>query len=161
MQDKLIKKLQENQENITKSLDALSDVVSQQGSYEGSTYGVNRWLSDLPSNFDPLETVEEIEDLDEDFNDDIFDNTDRVIKNTVSIQLWGKTQGFTLKEIKLKVNHLDGKRTSSNKVVKETAKKEQQSFNKYLEAVKGFEKGKKSVKTLSDNLVRKKIYTYH
>lgn len=63
--------------------------MSQQGSYEGSTYGVNWWLSDLLSNFDPLETVEEIEDLDEDFNDDIFDNTDRVIKNT--IQLWEKT----------------------------------------------------------------------
>lgn len=96
MQDKLIKKLQENQENITKSLDTLSDIVSQQGSLQGSTYGVSRWLSDLPSNFDPLETVEEIEDLDEDFRDDIFDNTDRVIKNTVSVQLWGKT--LTLKE---------------------------------------------------------------
>lgn len=57
------------------------DIVSQQG----STYGLNRWLSDLPSNFDPLETVVEIEDLDEDFKDDIFDNTDRVIKNTVSV----------------------------------------------------------------------------
>lgn len=34
-----------------------------------------------------LETVEEIEDLDEDFRDDIFDNTNRVIKNTVSVQL--------------------------------------------------------------------------
>ena len=39
--------------------------MSQQGSHQGSTYGVSRWLSDLPSNFDPLETVEEIEDLDE------------------------------------------------------------------------------------------------
>ena len=70
--------------------------MSQQGSHQGSTYGVSRWLSDLPSNFDSLETVEEIEDLDEDFRDDIFDNTDRVIKNTVSVQLWGKT--LTLKE---------------------------------------------------------------
>ena len=46
--------------------------------------------------YDPLETVEEIEDLDEDFRDDIFDNTDRVIKNTVSVQLWEKA--LTLKE---------------------------------------------------------------
>lgn len=46
--------------------------------------------------------------------------------------------------IKLKVNHLNGKRTSINKVVKETAKKKQQSLGKYLEAVKGFEKEKKS-----------------
>lgn len=61
------------------------DIVSQQGSHQGSTYGLNRWLLDLPSNFDPLETVVEIEDLDEDFKDDIFDNTDRVIKNTVSV----------------------------------------------------------------------------
>ena len=46
--------------------------------------------------------------------------------------------------IKLKVHHLNGKRTSINKVVKETAKKKHQSLSKYLEAVKGFEKEKKS-----------------
>ena len=45
--------------------------------------------------------------------------------------------------IKLKVNHLNGKRTSINKVLKETAKKKQQSLGKYLEAEKGFEKEKK------------------
>lgn len=49
----------------------------------------------------------------------------------------------TSERIKLKVNHLNVKRTNSNKVVKETAKKEQQSLSKYLEAVKSFEKGKK------------------
>lgn len=53
--------------------------------------------------------------------------------------------------IKLKVNHLNGKRTSINKVVKETAKKKQQSLGKYLEAVKGFEKEKKNQVRESEN----------
>ena len=49
----------------------------------------------------------------------------------------------TSERIKLKVNHLNGKRTSGNKIVKETAEKKQQSLGEYLEAVKGFEKEKK------------------
>ena len=53
--------------------------------------------------------------------------------------------------IKLKVNHLNGKRTSINKVVKETAKKKQQSLGKYLEAVKGFDKEKKNQVRESEN----------
>ena len=57
----------------------------------------------------------------------------------------------TSERIKLKVNHLNVKRTSSNKVVKETAKKEQQSLSKYLEAVKGFEKEKKNQVRESEN----------
>ena len=39
---KLIEKVQENQENITNSLHVLSDIMSQQGSHQGSVYGVNR-----------------------------------------------------------------------------------------------------------------------
>ena len=41
-QDKLIEKVQENQENITNSLHVLSDIMSQQGSHQGSVYGANR-----------------------------------------------------------------------------------------------------------------------
>ena len=41
-QDKLIEKVQENHENITNSLHVLSDIMSQQGSHQGSVYGVNR-----------------------------------------------------------------------------------------------------------------------
>ena len=74
-QDKLIEKVQENQQNIFNSPDVLSDVTSQQGSHQGSVHGINRWLSDLPSSFDPLNTIEESDgnNEDEDKNkNDIF-----------------------------------------------------------------------------------------
>ena len=74
-QDKLIEKVQENQQNIFNSPDVLSDVMSQQGSHQGSVHGINRWLSDLPSSFDPLNTIEESDgnNEDEDKNkNDIF-----------------------------------------------------------------------------------------
>ena len=75
-QDKLIEKLQENQQNIFNSPDVLSDVMSQQGSRQGSVHGINRWLSDLQSSFDPLDTIEESDgnndDEDKNKNDDIF-----------------------------------------------------------------------------------------
>ena len=41
-QDKLIEKVQENQQNIFNSPDVLSDVTSQQGSHQGSVHGINR-----------------------------------------------------------------------------------------------------------------------
>ena len=115
--------------------------MSQQGSHQGSTYGVSRWLSDLPSNFDPP--------------GDCWRNW-RFRWRFQRRYFWQyqqshKKYGFgpTMRKntnserIKLKVNHLNGKRTSINKVVKETAKKKQQSLGKYLEAVKGFDKEKK------------------
>ena len=75
-QDKLIEKVQENQQNIINLPDVLSDITSQQGSHQGSVRGINRWLSDLPSSFDPLDTIEEIdgndEEEDKNKNDDIF-----------------------------------------------------------------------------------------
>ena len=74
-QDKLIEKVQENQQNIFNSPDVLSDVMSQQGSHQGSVHGINRWLSDLPSSFDPLNAIEESDgnNEDEDKNkNDIF-----------------------------------------------------------------------------------------
>ena len=75
IQDKLIEKVQENQQNIINLPDVLSDITSQQGSHQGSFHGINRWLSDLPSSFDPLNTIEESDgnNEDEDKNkNDIF-----------------------------------------------------------------------------------------
>ena len=54
-QDKLIEQLQENQNELIGSVDALSDTISKQG----LVGRVGRWLSDLPSSFDPLDTIEE------------------------------------------------------------------------------------------------------
>ena len=87
-QDKLIEQLQENQQELIQSVDVLSDIMSK----HGSTGGVERWLSDLPSKFDPLDTIEEDSDGKEDTDDeegDIFSNAEREIikKNTVLIMI--------------------------------------------------------------------------
>ena len=76
-QDKLIEQLQENQ-NFIQSVDVLSDIMSK----HGSTGGVERWISDLPSKFDPLDTIEEDSDGKEDSDDeegDIFSNAEKEI----------------------------------------------------------------------------------
>ena len=127
--------------------------MSQQGSYEGSTYeGSTRvlWRVNSISCFLRLSRVLPTFQV---FTSG-YVNTETILhffiwqhRQSQKIRFrsnYGKKHKvFTLKEIKLSVHHLDGKRTSSNKVVKETAKIEQQSPSKYLEAVKGFEKGKK------------------
>ena len=57
-QDEVIKQLQENQVELSKSIDTLSDIMSKQGSVSG----VQSWLQDLPSEFDPLDIIGEDEE---------------------------------------------------------------------------------------------------
>ena len=59
-QDEVIKQLKENQVELIKSVDVLSDIMSKQG----SVFGAQRWVDDLPSDFDPLDAIGE-EDEDE------------------------------------------------------------------------------------------------
>ena len=54
-QDKAIKQLKDNQEELTQSIDALSDIMSKQGSVSG----VEKWVGNLPSNYDPLGIIGE------------------------------------------------------------------------------------------------------
>ena len=56
-QDKVIQQLKENQSELIKSVDVLSDIMSKQGSVSG----VQSWLQDLPSDFDPLDIIGEEE----------------------------------------------------------------------------------------------------
>ena len=86
-QDEVINQLKENQVELTKSVDVLSEIMSQKGSQQGSVSGVKRWLEGLPSDFEPLDIIGE-EDEDEDENKDeeqhksLFDagNTEIIIK---------------------------------------------------------------------------------
>ena len=69
-QDKAIKQLKDNQEELTQSIDALSDIMSKQGSVSG----VKRWLEDQPSDYEPLDIIgEEDEDEDEDEDKDKYE----------------------------------------------------------------------------------------
>ena len=59
-QDEVIKQLRENQVELIKSVDVLSDIMSKKESVSGT----QRWVDDLPSDFDPLHVIGE-EDEDE------------------------------------------------------------------------------------------------
>ena len=76
-QDELIEKLQENQQDLINSIEVLSDIMSKQG----STSGIGKWISDLPSKIDPLESIFEEDDGQEDGgqNYDIFSNVEREV----------------------------------------------------------------------------------
>ncbi|KAL9987251.1 hypothetical protein ACROYT_G001527 [Oculina patagonica] len=54
-QDKLIENLNEKQEKLITAVDMLNETMSSSGSQSG----VQSWLSDLPSKFDPLDIVPE------------------------------------------------------------------------------------------------------
>ena len=56
-QDEVIQQLKENQSELIKSVDVLSDIMSKQESVSG----VQSWLQDLPSDFDPLDIIGEEE----------------------------------------------------------------------------------------------------
>ena len=60
-QDEVIQQLKDNQVDLSKSIDTLSDIMSQQGSVSG----VKSWLQDLPSDFDPLDIIGEEEEGEE------------------------------------------------------------------------------------------------
>ena len=49
-QEKAIKQLKDNQEELTQSIDTLSDIMSKQG----SEYGVQKWIDDLSSDLEPM-----------------------------------------------------------------------------------------------------------
>ena len=75
--------MKDNQEELTQSIDTLSDIMSKQG----SEYGVKKWIDDLPSDFDPLDIIGE-EDEDEEAKPlkTLFDSSDtEIIKNMVLI----------------------------------------------------------------------------
>ena len=146
-QDKAIKQLKDNQEELTQSLDTLSEITSQKGSQEGSVSGVKRWLEGQPSDFEPLDIVgeEDEEEGEEEAKpkppETLFDAGDTEII---------KKYGFdpTLKnipseiEIKKRISSTTGKMNSKNPITKKTAKKESKALREYLRAVKAAKGGK-------------------
>ena len=146
-QDKLIEKLQENQNELIGSVDALSDTISKQG----SVGRVGRWLSDLPSSFDRLDTIEEEGEGD---GDDKNVDDKKVVdtfnpKEKEIIKKYGFDPGLvdlpTEEAIKQKITSLTGKRNSKNKIIKEIAMKDQKTLSDFLSVVKGAKKALNNV----------------
>ena len=145
-QDEVINQLKENQVELIKSVDVLSEVMSQKGSQQGSVSGVKRWLEGLPSDFEPLDIIGE-EDEDEDEDEDKDEEKDEEqhkslfdAGNTEIIKKYGFDP--TLKnipseiEIKKGISSTTGKMNSKNPITKKTAKNESKALSEYLRAVK-------------------------
>ncbi|KAL9952815.1 hypothetical protein ACROYT_G040126 [Oculina patagonica] len=140
-QDKLIENLNEKQEKLISAVDMLNETMSSSGSQSG----VQSWLSDLPSKFDPLDIVpEENEEEDEDeevpkkevVEEHIFNQGEKNI-----IRKYGFDPDLNdipdVKEVRSAISHLTGKRRSSNRIIKNNARKDQEILSKYRTVIKG------------------------
>ena len=150
-QDEVIKQLKENQVELIKSVDVLSDIMSKQGSVSGA----QRWVDDLPSDFDPLDIIGE-EDEDED--DDEAESKEKPkekpksLFNTVDTEII-KKYGFdptlenlpTKEDIKKQTASATGKMNSKNPIIKKIAKQESDVLKQYKKIVKELENVKEKV----------------
>ena len=137
-QDKLIEKLNEKQEKIIKAVDMLNKTMSSSGSQSG----VKSWLSDLPSEFEPLDILPEEDEEDEEgpkkevLEEYIFNPGEKNI-----IRKYGFDPDLKNipdeKGVRSKISHLTGKRRSSNLIVKNNAMKDQEILSKYRTIIKG------------------------
>ena len=150
-QDKLIEKLNEKQEELIEAVDALNETIS----LSGSQVGVNKWLSGLPSSFDPaeldpiLEEPAEAPKDEEDEEDEVPENTLTNIQKEII-----KRQGFdpdlkdipNRKAVVLKIQKQNGKSRSTDKRVAKKAGEERQALSDYLILIKENELKKKTGK---------------
>ncbi|KAL9969366.1 hypothetical protein ACROYT_G021574 [Oculina patagonica] len=141
-QDKLIENLNEKQEKLITAVDMLNETMSSSGSQSG----VQSWLSDLPSKFEPLDILPE-EDEEEDEEDEevpkkevveehIFNQGEKTI-----IRKYGFDPDFNdipdETKVRSAISHLTGKRRSSNLIIKNNARKDQEILSKYRTIIKG------------------------
>ena len=137
-QDEVIQQLKDNQVDLSKSIDTLSDIMSQQGSVSG----VKSWLQDMPSDFDPLDIIGEEEEEEEEEPESLLNSGETEII---------KKYGFdpTLQnipeesEVKKKISGTVGKMNSKNPIIKKLAKTESKTLQEYLKLVKARKIGKK------------------
>ena len=136
-QDEVIKQLKENQVELSNSIDALSEIMSQQGSVSG----VKSWLKDLPSDFDPLDIIREDEgEKGEEPKSLLNPGETEIIKK----------YGFdpTLRiipsqsEVRKKISGTSGKKNSKNPIIKNLANKDSDALSAYLKLVKARQSGK-------------------
>ena len=136
-QNEVINQLKENQVNITKSVDVLSEIMSQKGSQQGSVSGVERWLEGQPSDFEPLDIIgEDDEDEDKDEKpESLFNAGDTEIIKKYSFDPTLKNIPSEI-EIKKGISSTTGKMNSKNPIIKKTAKNESKALREYLRVVK-------------------------
>ena len=140
-QDEVIEQLRENQVELIKSVDVLSNIMSKQGS------GAQRWVDDLPSDFDRLDAIgEEAEDEVE--PKEKPEEEPKSLFNAIDTEIIRK-YGFdpTLKniptnqEIRNKISSTTGKMNSKNTIVKNLAKKESEVLIRYRKEANAVREG--------------------
>ena len=142
-QDEVINQLKENQAELIKSVDVLSEIMSQKGSQQGSVSGVKTWLEGLPSDFEPLDIIGE-EDEDEDKAKQkpiktLFDNSDTEIIKKYGFDPTLNTVPEN-KEINKILYSLTGKMKVKNPIIKNVIKKDMKAIQRY----KAMEEGMKA-----------------
>ena len=127
---------------MIKSVDVLSEIISN----KGSESGVKQWLSDLPSNFDPLDIIGE---EGEEEGEEIY-KAKPISSFSSGDQEIIKKYGFdpTLENIpkedliRKALSSTTGKMNSKNEIIKTIAKKESKVLSGYLREVKETSKNK-------------------
>ena len=150
-QDEVIKQLKDNQTELIKSVDVLSEIMSN----KGSESKVGKWLSGIQSDFDPLDIIEEGEEdeEDEEYKEDEEDKEEakpESLFNPNDTEII-KKYGFdpTLENIpdknliKKSLSSTTGKMNSKNPITKSVAKKEPKALSEYLRKVKEQKSDKK------------------
>ena len=135
-QEKAIKQLKDNQEELTNSINTLSDIMSKQGSVSG----VEKWVGSLPSNYDPLDIIGEEDEDEEEAKPKplktLFDNSDTEI-----IKKYGFDPTLNTipenEEIQKILYSLRGKMKVKNPITKNVIKKEMNAIKRYKAMVKG------------------------
>ena len=133
-QEKAIKQLKDNQEELTNSIDTLSDIMSKQGSVSE----VEKWVGSLPSDFDTLDTI--VEEDEEEAKPKplktLFNNSDTEI-----IKKYGFDPSLNTipdnEKIKKLLYSLMGRRNNKNAIIRNIARKEIEAINRYNAMVKG------------------------
>ena len=140
-QDKAIKQLKDNQEELTQSIDVLSDIMSKQGSVSG----VEKWVGSLPSHFDPLDTIGE--EGEEESAEEGAEKGVKISSEDIEIlkkyNLDPKFEKIpTNYEIKQAFAKTTGKKNSKDKVIRNIAHKESLTLSKYNNYLKELQHGK-------------------
>ena len=137
---------------LIKSVDVLSEIMSQSGSQSG----VKRWLPGLPSDFDPLDIIEE-EGKEEGKEEVKEEGTDEKKPESPFEKKYNFDQTLKVfpsnEEVTKTMSSLTGKMNSKNPLTKQKAKKDMEGIKLYYEIVKKkrLQKEKVSGGTINQN----------
>ena len=149
-QDDLINQLDNNQKELIQSVNTLSTTMSNQG----STSGAERWVSDLPSIYDPIEEIEG--DEKGDYDDSIFGSVDKEVIKKYGFDPTLKNIP-SVKDVRLKIFSANGKSRSKDPIIKKITLSDVDVLRQYLTIVKVKNQNKTNQETPTGSGIKKYI----